>query len=88
MEKHIDSVDEEFDSEEFRYNHRFGPFANFNTPPLCNYFQFKEKDEQFVQSFAPIKLYTFAQEHFDMARNIFDKHPEYQAVNSFNMFIL
>ena len=75
--------DEQFDCEEFRYNHRFMPFQFFNTPPLFMYHHFKGKDEEFVSSFSVSKMYTMAQEHFEAARTIFDKFAEFQSVNFF-----
>ena len=68
----------ELDCEEFRYNHRFGPFQLFSMPPVCLYYQFKEKDEQFIHSFTPEKIYSFAQDHFEQARAIYEKYPEAQ----------
>ena len=73
IEGNIKSPNEEFDCEEFRYNHRFDSFACFNTPTVCMYYQYKEKDEQFVSSFTLNKIYSFAQEHFDLARQAFEK---------------
>ncbi len=72
----IKSPDENFDCEEFRYNHRFGPFQCFTTPSPCLYYQYKEKDEEFINSFDIKKIYSFAQEHFDLARATYDKYPE------------
>lgn len=68
----------ELDCEEFRYNHRFGPFQFFSMPPVCLYYQFKEKDEQFIHSFTPEKIYSFAQDHFEQARAIYEKYPDAQ----------
>ena len=80
LQGHIKSPNDEFDCEEFRYNHRFSPFQNFNTPPICLYHQYKEKDENFIRSFSIEKIYSFAQEHFDLARTIYEKYPENQMV--------
>ena len=74
LEEFIKSPNQEFDCEEFRYNHRFSAFQCFNTPAVCLYYQYKEKDEQFINSFALNKIYSFAQEHFDLARQAYEKH--------------
>ena len=76
MQEHIKFPSEDFDCEEFRYNHRFGVFQCFTTPSICLYHQYKEKDEQFIKSFSVDKLYSYAQEHFDLARNTYEKYPE------------
>lgn len=78
LDGHIQSPNQEFECEEFRYNHRLGPFQFFSTPPVCLYNQYKDKDEYFIKSFDVAKLYSFAQEHFDKARVIYDKYPERQ----------
>ncbi len=74
LQEYIKSPSEQFDCEEFRYNHRFSPFQYFNTPSICMYYQYKEKDDQFVSSFDLNKIYSFAQEHFDLARQTFEKY--------------
>lgn len=74
LKDYIKSPNAEFDCEEFRYNHRFSPFQCFNTPTICMYHQYKEKDDQFVNSFELNKIYSFAQEHFDLARQIYEKY--------------
>lgn len=79
LEDSVKLPEEQFDCEEFRYNHRFMPFQLFQMPPLFEYHQFKEKDEDVVNNFSVSKIYTIAQEHFEAARSIFDKFPDYQA---------
>jgi N-alpha-acetyltransferase 35, NatC auxiliary subunit len=80
LQSYIKSPNDEFDCEEFRYNHRFSAFQSFNTPSICLYHQYKEKDENFIRSFSIEKIYSFAQEHFDLARTIYEKYPENQMV--------
>jgi hypothetical protein len=80
LEDYLKFPDEQFDCEEFRYNHRFMPFQFFNTPPIFLFHHFKEKDDEFVNNFTPSKMYSMAQEHFEAARTIFDKYSEYQTV--------
>lgn len=74
LEEYIKSPNQEFDCEEFRYNHRFGVFQCFNTPTICMYYQYKEKDDHFINTFSLNKIYSFAQEHFDLAKQIYDKY--------------
>lgn len=73
LEDLIKSPNQEFDCEEFRYSHRFSAFQCFSTPTVCSYYQYKEKDEQFINSFTLNKIYSFAQEHFDLARQAYEK---------------
>ena len=80
LEGIVKSPNEEFDCEEFRYNHRFGAFQSFNTPAVCMYHQYKEKDEEFVNSFGLNKMFSFAQEHFDIARIAYEKYSDYPMV--------
>jgi len=80
LENKIKMPAEEFDSEGLRFDHRFSPFAHFQTPPLCAYHVYKERDEHFIRSVNAQKLFQLAQEHFDTARAIFDKHSECQEV--------
>lgn len=76
IEGHIKSPNADFDCEEYRYNHRLGPFQFFTTPAVCLYNQFKDKDEYFIKSYELNKLYEFAKDHFEMARGIYEKFPE------------
>ena len=76
----VKSPNEEFECEEFRYNHRFGAFQSFSTPAVCLYHQYKEKDEEFVNSFGLNKMFSFAQEHFDIARITYEKYGDYPMV--------
>lgn len=79
-ENALKSPNEDFDCEEFRYSHRFAPFQFFQTPPVCMYHQYRATDAHFVKSVNVQKMYAFAQEHFEIARSIYEKHPEYQPV--------
>ena len=81
LQNHIKSPNEEFDCEEFRYNHRFSAFQNFNTPAICLYHQYREKDDHFINSFSVEKIYSFAQEHFELAKTTFEKYPDAPLVN-------
>ena len=54
----------------------FNPFQSFSTPTICMYHQYKEKDDHFVNSFSIEKIYSFAQEHFDLARATYEKYPD------------
>ncbi len=74
IEELIKSPNQEFDCEEFRYNHRLGAFECFTTPSLCPYYQYKEKDDQFIKSFGLNQIYKFSQEHFELARQSYDKY--------------
>ena len=76
LQNHIKSPNADFDCEEFRFNHRFSAFQSFTTPPVCMYHQYREKDEHFINSFSIEKIYSFAQEHFDLAKTIYEKYPE------------
>ncbi len=79
VQNHLKSPVEEFDCEEFRFNHRFSPFQLFQTPQICYYLPFKYRDDQFINSYDPLKCYSFAKEHFDQARALYDKYAqEYQ----------
>lgn len=82
-DNHVKSANEMFDCEEFRYNHRFGAFQFFNTPPLYNYYEFKDKDDHLLNNFNSNKLYAFSQEHFETARQTFEKYSEFQTVRNF-----
>lgn len=79
-ENALKSPNEDFDCEEFRYSHRFAPFQFFQTPPVCMYHQYRATDAHFVKSVNVQKMYSFAQEHFEIARSIYEKYPEYQPV--------
>jgi hypothetical protein len=76
QENNLAAPNEDFDCEEFRYNHRFNPFQFFQIPQLCLYHQFRDGDAKFVKSFDVAKLYAYAQENFEMARAMFEKYPE------------
>jgi hypothetical protein len=78
---HVKSPNEIFDCEEFRYNHRFGAFQSFNTPPLYTYYDFKQKDDDLLAKFKSNKLYANSQEHFETARLTFDKYSECQTLS-------
>ena len=73
LQNHIKSPAEEFDCEEFRYEHRFSAFQVLSTPPVCMYHVFREKDAHFISSFSAQKIYSFAQEHFELARSVYEK---------------
>ncbi len=74
LQEYIKPPNDEFDCEEFRYNHRFSMFQSFNTPSMCMYYQYKEKDDQFISTFDLNKIYSFAQEHFDLAKQTYEKY--------------
>lgn len=76
LQNHIKSPQEEFDCEEYRYTHRFNPFHSFNTPAICLYHQYREKDDHFINSYPVEKIYSFAQDHFDLARSAYEKHSD------------
>jgi len=38
------------------------------------YYQYKEKDDQFISTFDLNKIYSFAQEHFDLAKQTYEKY--------------
>ena len=74
IEGYIQLPDDKFDCEEFRYNHRFSAFRHFTNPPLFDYHHYKERDDHFLKSFTSKQMFSMAQEHFEAARSLFDKH--------------
>lgn len=60
-----------FDNEEIRFNRRFAPFANLNSPPPMPYIEFaKIRSSQFRAPSA--ELFLSAANHFHQARNILE----------------
>ncbi|KAL8598019.1 hypothetical protein ACOMHN_011444 [Nucella lapillus] len=59
-----------FDSEEVRYNHRFGPFTCVTTPPMVHYAQYKEMSDlsRYDQEPSPSELYGAACKGFHQAK--------------------
>lgn len=80
VEDKIKEPHEEFNNEELRYNHRFNVFQTFNTPPMCQYIQFKEKDYQFTNALTLDKIYMNAQQHFEKAKTYYEDLNEWNSV--------
>ncbi|ESO92094.1 hypothetical protein LOTGIDRAFT_202629 [Lottia gigantea] len=67
----------EFDCEEVRYSHRFGPFVNVITPPVVYYSQYKEMSD--LRRYEPgptaIDMYDVSCKCFHQAKTLFESIP-------------
>ena len=73
LEDKIKEPNEDFNDEELRYQHRFRVFEVFTTPPICFYKQFKDKDNQFINTVSLDKIYLNSQQHFEQAKNFYEE---------------
>ena len=87
LENKVKEPTEDFNDEELRYNHRFRVFEVFSTPPACNYKQFKQKDNQFINTVPIDKIYLNAQQHFEQAKNSYEELADWNSVSFINLFL-
>lgn len=87
LENKVNEPNEDFNDEELRYQHRFRVFEGFTTPPLCFYKQFKEKDNQFINTVSLDKIYFNSQQHFEQAKNSYEELGDWNSVRLVLHFI-
>ncbi|CRK96643.1 CLUMA_CG010002, isoform A [Clunio marinus] len=64
----------EFDSEKFRYEHRFAAFVDFTAPQMISYQEFKENQEQIFTAGQEV-LFLGSSHSFSQAKNILENLP-------------
>lgn len=69
---------QEFDHEHIRYEHRFGPFAELQTPPAIGYNDFCHQ-KQMMMSASQEELFKAAAKHFHQARTVLEHAPNLDA---------
>jgi N-alpha-acetyltransferase 35, NatC auxiliary subunit len=65
----------EFDHEQIRYEHRFGPFAELTTPPAIGYSDFCSQKRTLLLKQSQEELFLNAAKHFHQARSILELIP-------------
>ena len=56
-------------------------FRHFANPTPFTYAEYKGRDEQFSNAFKAEQMFAMAQEHFEAARNLFDKQPQHVSID-------
>lgn len=69
---------QEFDHEHIRYEHRFGPFAELQTPPAIGYNDFCHQ-KRMMMAASQEELFAAAAKHFHQARTVLEHAPNLDA---------
>lgn len=69
---------QEFDHEHIRYEHRFGPFAELQTPPAIGYNDFCHQKRMLMMA-SQEELFSAAAKHFHQARTVLEHAPNLDA---------
>lgn len=76
---------QEFDHEHIRYEHRFGPFAELQTPPAIGYNDFCHQ-KRMMMAASQEELFAAAAKHFHQARTVLEHAPNLDAEVCFFFF--